>query len=596
MRKELIAVTDKYQMNWVEGATEWGTVKIPSQIAVNVCCEENEDIITERYEFKNISDKPLFTSLTDIGIYTPFNDDYCGSDICTKLRCHTHIYCGGEMSYVMALRMGGEAPHLGMVLTKGSLDGYSVERDLSRISNDRGDFIMHPTPQILNPGESFEIEWKLFWHKGKEDFYSRLQQIHPAYVDVQADKYVVFEGEDIKICVDGEEKLYQQAVEQGIHTFGFEKNGVKAKCVVNVLPAFEELLKKRVSYIAKKQQLHKENCPLDGAYLIYDTKEEHIYYRAENDYNGGRERVGMGVLMTAYLQSFYDEALMDSLNQYLAYVERELYDDNHSLVTNDYGYNNHYQRLYNYPWMSILFIEVYKLKKDRDYLYKAYKVMKSFYEQGGDHFYAIAIPLEKLMKHLRAEKMYAEYEELLLHFQKHCDTFIKNDILYPAHEVNYEQSIVAPAANLLLEMYLLTGEEKYKEAGKRQLDILELFNARQPHYLQYEVAIRHWDGYWFGKKRQYGDTYPHYWSALTGNAYRLWYRISNDDKYHKMSEASLRGVLSMFFPDGSASCAYVFPVTVNGEAGQRFDDYANDQDWGMYFYLISLEMLENIVE
>ena len=49
----------------------------------------------------------------------------------------------------------------------------------------------------------------------------------------------------------------------------------------------------------------------------------------------------------------------------------------------------------------------------------------------------------------------------------------------------------------------------------------------------------------------------------------------------------MRGVLSLFFADGSASCAYVFPVTVNGEPGQRYDDYANDQDWGMYFYLVS---------
>ena len=589
MRKELIAVMDKYQMNWIEGATEWGTVKTQPHISVQVCCTEEKDIITERYRFTNTSDKPFFLSLTDIGIYTPFNDDYCGSDICIKMRCHTHIYCGGEMSYVMALRMGGEGPHLGMILTKGSLAGYSVERDVSRISNDRGDFIMHPTPQVLNPREAFEIEWKLFWHNGKEDFYRKLSQIHSRYVDVQADKYVIFEGEDIKICVDGEEKLHQEFVEQGVHTFSFKKNGANAKCVVNVLPPFKELLKKRVRYIAEKQQLHKKNCPLDGAYLIYDTKEEHIYYRAENDYNGGRERVGMGVLMAAYLQRFYDETLMDSLKQYLVYVERELYDDENSLVTNDYGYDNHYQRLYNYPWMSLLFIEVYKLINDRNYLYKAYKVMKSFYEQGGAHFYAIAIPLEKLMKNLLAENMHLEYKELFHHFRMHCETLIKNDILYPAHEVNYEQSIVAPAANLLLEMYLLTGKEKYKEAGKRQLDILELFNARQPHYLQYEVAIRHWDGYWFGKKRQYGDTYPHYWSALTGNAYRLWHRISNDDKYHKMSEDSLRGVLSLFFPDGGASCAYIFPVTINGEVGQRFDDYANDQDWGMYFYLVSLE-------
>lgn len=211
MRKELIAGTDKYRMNWIEGSTPWGTVNAPPQIAVEVHCSQENNIITECYRFMNKSDKPLFTSLGDIGIYTPFNDDYCGSDICTKMRCHTHIYCGGEMSYVMALRMGGEAPHLGMVLTKGSLGGYSVERDLARISNDRGDFILHPTPMVLNPGEASEIEWKLFWHEGKEDFYRKLPQIHPGYRDVQAENYVVFMGEEIRICVDGEEKVRQAA-------------------------------------------------------------------------------------------------------------------------------------------------------------------------------------------------------------------------------------------------------------------------------------------------------------------------------------------------------------------------------------------------
>lgn len=55
-------------------------------------------------------------------------------------KSHAHIWCGGEVSYVMGLRMVVEAPHLGLILTKGSLKSYSVERDLSLISNDRGDF------------------------------------------------------------------------------------------------------------------------------------------------------------------------------------------------------------------------------------------------------------------------------------------------------------------------------------------------------------------------------------------------------------------------------------------------------------------------
>ena len=66
-------------------------------------------------------------------------------------RCHAHIWCGEEITYVMALRMGGDAPHLGMVVTEGSIGGYSVERDFAKMSNDRGDFLLHPVPITLTP-------------------------------------------------------------------------------------------------------------------------------------------------------------------------------------------------------------------------------------------------------------------------------------------------------------------------------------------------------------------------------------------------------------------------------------------------------------
>ncbi len=71
----------------------------------------------------------------------------------------------------MALRMGGCPPHLGMVLTRGSLGGYSVERDTRKMSNDRGCFLLHPSPMALMPGEEKEIGLVLFPHRGREDFY-----------------------------------------------------------------------------------------------------------------------------------------------------------------------------------------------------------------------------------------------------------------------------------------------------------------------------------------------------------------------------------------------------------------------------------------
>ena len=51
-----------------------------------------------------------------------------------------------------------------------------------------------------------------------------------------------------------------------------------------------------------------------------------------------------------------------------------------------------------------------------------------------------------------------------------------------------------------------------------------------------------------------------------------------NNEYIKKAEASYRGTLSMFNTDGSASCAYVYPVTINGKDAGYYDPYANDQD------------------
>ena len=128
------------------------------------------------------------------------------------------------------------------------------------------------------------------------------------------------------------------------------------------------------------------------------------------------------------------------------------------------------------------------------------------------------------------------------------------------------------------------------------MNVLLLFNGRQPDYHLYETAIRHWDGYWFGKRRLYGDTFPHYWSTLTGvECARLAAILKKNSRaetigetlqwksYAKRAQDSLRGGLNLFRRDGAASCAYVYPHAVNGVAAGYYDPWANDQDWALYY-------------
>lgn len=608
MMKELIHPQDRYKMNWIEGGTEWGTVKCVPPLDVEVKSEKRGDIVKEEYIFTNNTDKDIFTCLTDIGIYTPFNDDYTSAEECMTNKCHAHIWCGGKISYVMALRMGGEAPHLGLVLNSGSIGGYSVERDIKRASNDRGDFILHPSPFSLAPGESYTVSWTLFFHDGKEDFYTKAAQYCKKFLNVRADKYVLFGGEtsnveiktnfsftenDVQILLNHERidftvknnsVLFQAKIDAcGELKYQICIGGVHTYLRMIVLPALTELAASRCRFITKKQQYHKDSSRLNGAYLVYDNESNSMFYSPLYDYNGGRERIGMGLLIALYLQTKHDADMEKSLSDYAEYVRRELINEETGEVYNDYMRDDSYKRLYNAPWFALFYVEMYKLYKDRGYLITAYKIIMNYYENGGAEFYPIELPAAELINLMRSEDMNAE--KLTEQFLRHADRIAETGTKYPSSEVNYEQSIVAPAADILLKAYMLTNDEKYLSAAKRQIDVLELFNGLQPDYHLYETAIRHWDGYWFGKRRMYGDTFPHYWSALTANVYSDYARITHDNEYLKKAEYSFRGVMSLFMLGGSASCAYVYPVTVNGERAEYYDPYANDQDWGLYYML-----------
>ncbi|HJA94647.1 MAG TPA: hypothetical protein H9717_16295 [Candidatus Eisenbergiella merdipullorum] len=620
---------DTYGMNWVKGEQIWGTVFCAPDLTVEVEHRFTErGTLAESYTFRNDTAFDIYTVGTQLGICVQFPDYYTDAAVCMTQCCNTHLWCGGGSSYICALRMGGGRINLGLVLTKGSLKGYSVQRNLEKQSNDRGAFLLHPEDLHVRPGESVQMEWELFWFTDREDF-RRKALSYSGFIWIEAEHFLLFDGEAVQFRAfvgerdgngDGEngnglnemnDEICQQRpviyrngekigfswkngvadiadrpVKCGEYRYEIEWMGKRSHALFLVQPESRRLAERRCQFIMEKQQCRDEKSCLNGAYLIYDREERSQYYsHAFSDHNGGRERVGMGVLLAEYLQEHPDRKLEESLDEYVRFVRRELLDEENGIVYNDVQRNDELKRLYNYPWVCVLFLEMFRLKKDRWFLQAAYRVMEAYYREGGSRFYAIAIPMRESVEIFRENGMEEEAARLLLHYREHGDRIAKLGKNYPAHEVKYEQSIVAPAAIYLCELYHLTGEEKYARAAREQLAVLELFQGLQPDYHMYEVAIRHWDGYWFGKRACYGDTFPHYWSALTGIAFRTAEGIPGCEVYAGRAEEALRGTLSMFFADGSASCACVYPIAVNGRPGGYYDPWANDQDWGLYFYL-----------
>lgn len=619
-QNQIISITnlkDCYEMNWVKGNhAAWGTVKTDLELSIQVTRSFTEhDTFMETYTFKNDTDFDICTMGTRLGIYTPFPDYYMDAAVCLTQCCHTHIWCGGASSYIMALRMGGEAPNLGVVLREGSIKGYSVERMASttgreeELSNHRGDFILHPENLHLKPGDEYTLSWELFWFQDKKEF-RKILMTTPDFIHIEAEEFLLL-GKNaptfsFHICTDdrteapivmnkGRQVSYiwkdgwgevSDAVKgMGEYSYEIMWKGKKTRAVFLIQPDIEELASRRCNFIVEKQQCYDKESYLYGAYLIYDNEEKQQYYEHLNDHNGGRERMGMGILMAYYLQKHPCEKLQKSLDAYVQYVLNELFDKETGEVFNDAPRCRDYIRLYNNPWISRFFLEMYQLNKEEAFLDYYYKSVKYFYQEGGSHFYAIGMPMYESIQIFRKAGKKAQAEKLLLYYEEQGAFILSCGKNYPAHEVDYEQSIVAPAAIYMCELYRLTGNEKYRQAAEEQIAMLDLFQGFQPDYHMNEVAIRHWDGYWFGKRKCLGDTYPHYWSALSGYAYAQMNKITNSNICGKKAKKTLQAVLSLLHEDGSASCAMVYPMSVNGTIASFYDPWANDQDWGLYFAL-----------
>ena len=637
---------DPYKMNWVLENSSWGLIE--GFHTESVAEEKNKIIVTstqknmmltvkiekelsdsgyfETYYITNCGYAEFFMTKENFGIPVPYACNYSDMAKVMNESCINHVWCGGDCSWLYSVKASGEKPYLVMNTEIGAIDDYSIKYDISRTVNGsfyRGMIILHPRDQVLLPGKTATYR---FVYRFSDEKPETAPLTGNGAIRFSADKYTLTKGEEttatlecsgeissVSICCEGNEIPFQKENNTIIcrlqfDTFGEKKviaqiNGRKTWLFINVSETVSNLLHKRAHFIAEKQQYHHEGSPIDGAYLIYDNETKSLYCEnGDNDHNAGRERLGLGVLMCKALQKKYDEKLMESLKKHRLFIEREIFDETTGEVFGNIGKKSAHPRIFNYPWISVYYLEWYALTKEKKCLENSAKSLLRFFDLANRGNSAQCIEAVRIYRALEEEKMTELARSFLEQFLNYAEKLGgKSGISSPAGFLECSWCSEIPCGILCYnsQAYILSGDTKYLDRAEKFDAMLKAFFAYQPDFHMNCITVRYWDNFWFGKYACYGDVFPHYWSALLGWAYSWYDKAKGTNKHRKIIKQNLLGNLCVYNEDGSAYNNYLYPYKIElysslpgcerkylkpkTDYGKRYDAWSNDQDWALYY-------------
>lgn len=618
----LFIAGDVHRMNWVHSADgvqyawigsqyAWGTGtvridgvkrswsasgRIADVLELNVVSRlESDGTLYERREFVNVSDHAL--ALSEIDIHTPFNDNYPSEpgEMYVR-RCHAHVWAGGDAAWVCAMRIGGEAPHLGLAVVEGSVSAFELkERALEKgMSNTRGVIALSPPDVTLPPGGRTAVAWRVFLHAGWTDFFRKL--VSCGGVDVRAGRYVLRVGERTRVTATtsagavSREWTCEAAGDQTVEIVCGD--GRKAHVEILGIADPDALLLARARYIVAHQMVDAPGTPYDGALVPYDTetgRQERWWETGGTgmlsiDHSEGGERMGMGVFLALMAQQGHREEFLPPLLRYYRFCRKALQaEDYSSWQTVDHTTR---VRAFNYPWFVRFYLEMHVLTGERRYLEDAYGTLRRLFR--GDIALPdalVAFPLGQGLRLFRRAGMTKEADDLVAWGRRYLGPASGSVDKVRTMEVNVAPEMVSGTLNSLLDFAEATGESLYRDASRRWMRMAEAICGRQPTWRAHDIGLHHWDGYWFGKRKCWGDTLPHDWNGDMAIAFRRYADTFGEKTYAERAVGIADAMLGLFAADGRGFCASIYPDRVNGEPGRFLDPLANDQDWALVFYL-----------
>lgn len=645
--EELIRNGDSMKMNWIAPNAGWGkadgfqtlevcrnndgilvsTENKPQKLKMSILKCVNGEFYEETYRITNSSGIEFFLTRDNFALHYPFNCHLAPRKNLLHDVCVSHIWCGGENSWIYSEKPSGDEPGLAGIVTEGSLAVYSIDYNAALTSNGshyRGEFLLHPEDCIIAPGATLTLSFRWSFRKKRPD--RELLTDCGQRMFLRADRLTVTPGEPVRGTLQTAFSWDSLAIDAADGTAVYTKNassanwecsfatpgerkirftaaGHSAWININVMEPTAGILIRRARFIAEKQQYHAPGSHLDGACLIYDrTTGRQFCDNVFSDSNSARERISMGCTLALAQQSSPSPLLENALRKYRAYIERELL-DLRTMTVFDSPCHGGNLRAYDYPWMAFFYLEYAKAMHEPETLKAAAGIMLSYYaivEKTGQD--SPCIEDYRLFCALEANGFHAEAEKLKAAALHHADSILARGTAMYSEEVSYTQAQFALKIISLCQAFRMSGNRKYLKIVPDFLRSVYAFGGEQPDFHCFGQGVRYWDLYWFGKMKTYGDTMPQWLSSCTGEMFMLCGEVLEDPEMSAFGRAILKNSLCVCSRDGFASASYLVPYKVRifypeGEPekqhfpagtvyGKRYDDWADDQDWSLCFAAI----------
>jgi hypothetical protein len=408
-----------------------------AQEARNLVSALDEDATTIRFLIHDRDSK-----------FTPWRDVYWSAGNSLRGAVHAHLWTGGSDAWVWAAPMDGTGPGIGLVLTDGGLEAYSVEsRDAVTSSNVRGHLYLHVTdharsphamggqrPVLLRPGETYRWAWQLDWYPDLEALHARRRRLRPPLVEAEVLATEVGGTLPLRVApgVTLSEPAPVTAAEPGVRHVWASVGGRRSRVSLLFSLPLRDLVERRVRFALDHQRAQMRSDGRRAAFVPYDNESRlTVLPGAWHDWSDTRERVGTALLLQQVRDRGWGDRveLEEALAAYEEFVT-EFVVAADGTVADDSRWPGK-ARLHNFPWFA-------RFLFDQGDLHRAMLIMDRYYTLGGNRFLAFELGpiLRALAGRLEAQGRDGDAGRMRAHLLGHAAAFLGYGQDLPAHEVN----------------------------------------------------------------------------------------------------------------------------------------------------------------